>query len=57
VGQEVLELVEDPDKLGYRTIGPFRIVQVHTNGTVTIRRSPTLIDRINIRRIRPFQRQ
>ena len=34
--------------------GPFPVVQVHTNGTLTIRRSPTLTDRVNIRRVRPY---
>jgi hypothetical protein len=29
--------------------GPFIINEVHTNGTVTIRRSPTICERINIR--------
>ena len=33
--------------------GPFKIVKVHTNGTVSIQRSPTILERINIRRIQP----
>ena len=33
--------------------GPFVIEKVHTNGTVTIRRSPTISERINIRRLHP----
>ena len=33
--------------------GPFPIVQVHTNGTVTIRRSTAVCERINIRRLHP----
>ena len=33
--------------------GPFVIDKVHTNGTVTIRRSPTVSERINIRRLHP----
>mmetsp|Transcript_13570 Transcript_13570/g.16453 ORF Transcript_13570/g.16453 Transcript_13570/m.16453 type:complete len:698 (+) Transcript_13570:1112-3205(+) len=33
--------------------GPFRIVSIHTNGTVTIQRSPTVTERINIRRLHP----
>ena len=33
--------------------GPWEIVQVHTNGTVSILRN-TYIERMNIRRIRPF---
>jgi hypothetical protein len=54
VGQDVLELIPKPNKLGHFTKGPYRIEQVHTNGTITIRRSPTLTDRINIRRVKPF---
>jgi transposase InsO family protein len=54
VGQWVLELIPRPTKLGIRTQGPFRVEQVHTNGTVTIRRAPLIIDRVNIRHLRPF---
>ena len=38
----------DPIKLG-----PFRVVQVHSNGNVTIQRSPLVTERVNIRRICP----
>jgi hypothetical protein len=41
-GQQVLELVPDPAKLETRMKGPYRILQVHTNGTVTIERAPGL---------------
>jgi transposase InsO family protein len=53
-GQQVLELVPDPANFEMRTKGPYRILQVHTNGTVTIERAPGLRDRVNIRRARPF---
>jgi hypothetical protein len=33
--------------------GPYPITQVHANGTITIRRSPTVTERINIRRLHP----
>ena len=33
--------------------GPYLITKVHTNGTVEIRRSPTVTERVNIRRIHP----
>ena len=56
-GEYVLELKKDPTKLGIRTTGPYRIEQVHTNGTLTIRRGPGLTDRINIRRLRPYFRR
>ena len=55
-GQEVLLLVPDPDKLEPRAIGPFTIHQVHTNGTVSILRNPHVLERINIRRIKPYRR-
>jgi transposase InsO family protein len=54
VGQQVLEVLYDTDKLGAKTSGPFTIDQVHTNGTITIRRQPHLQERINIRRVRPY---
>ena len=53
---EVLILSYKPDKLEPRAIGPFRIVTVHTNGTVTIQRNQAVTERINIRRIRPYRR-
>ena len=39
-----------------RAIGPFRVTQVHVNGTVTIQRLENVFDRINVRRIRPYYR-
>jgi hypothetical protein len=36
IGDQVLELLPEPNKLGHHTRGPFSILQVHTNGTVTI---------------------
>ena len=43
------------DKLDLSTFpeGPWKITQIHTNGTVPILRN-NYIERINIRRIRPF---
>ena len=41
------------DKLKPTVSGPYSIERVHTNGTVTIRLSPHVQERINIRRIRP----
>ena len=58
VGQQVLILNSDihPAKLDpTSTEGPYEIIQVHTNGTVTIRKSAFVTDRINIRRLRPFR--
>jgi hypothetical protein len=58
VGDEVLILDKNPNrnKLSPLAHGPFVIQQVHTNGTVTILRSPNIYERLNIRRLRPFFR-
>ncbi|MGH7973972.1 MAG: hypothetical protein ACREBR_00500 [bacterium] len=42
-------------KLARRTEGPYEVVRVYINGTVDIRLCPVIIERINIRRIRPFR--
>lgn len=57
IGQWVLELIKTKDggKLAPKARGPYQIAQVHTNGTLTIRRGPAL-DRVNIRNLRPFFR-
>ena len=58
VGQQVLLLnpKEHPGKLEPRaTKGPFTIVQVHTNGMVTLQKTDHTTLRINIRRIRPYR--
>ena len=41
-------------KLSMPKDGPFEIVAAHDNGTVTIRKSAAVTDRVNIRRIEPF---
>lgn len=54
VDELVLLLVTDLQrKLNSPTEGPFKIVQVHTNGNVSIL-CGSVIKRINIRRIKPF---
>ena len=55
-GQEVLKLVYKPDKLEPRATGPYRIARVHHNGTLSIELSPGVIERINIRRVKPYHR-
>ena len=52
-GQRVWLKTVDPTKLGLRTIGPFFIEQVHTNGTITIERRRGVLERVNIRRVVP----
>jgi transposase InsO family protein len=56
VGDEVLLLVYRPDKLEPRAVGPYPVTQVHTNGTLSIELSPGVIERVNIRRLKPYRR-
>ena len=56
IGDEILLREHRPGPLGPRASGPYRIVQVHTNGTITFERMPNVHERINIRRIRPYHR-
>ena len=53
-GDQVFQLAYDPNKLAVVAQGPYRINLVHTNGTITIQRTPTLVDRLSIRRVRPY---
>ena len=41
-------------KMEERFVGPYQVVQVHVNGTVTIRKRRNILERINIRRIKPY---
>ena len=41
-------------KLEERYLGPYQVVQVHVNGTLTIRKRTNVLERINIRRIKPY---
>ena len=43
------------DKLVPSFTGPFEVVQVHMNGTCTIRLSPNQTERINICRLKPYK--
>ena len=53
-GQQVYVINRDiKRKLSPDKSGPFPIVAVHTNGTLTVQRSPTVTERINIRRAHP----
>ena len=56
VGQQVLKLAYKPLKLEPRALsGPHTIEQIHTNGTVTIRLAPHIVERISLRRIKPYR--
>ena len=52
---QVLMLTYKPDKLEPRAHGPYTINRVHTNGTITIQRTPYFEERVNIRRVRPYR--
>ena len=42
-------------KLDYKYKGPFTILQVHTNGNVTLLRKPNISERVNICRLKPYK--
>ena len=46
-------LLTGRDKLDAVYKGPYPVVATHTNGTVSIQLGPELVDRVNIRRIKP----
>jgi len=53
VGDQVLIYTPDPNKMEQPREGPYPVLQVHTNGTVTIQKG-TVTQRYNIRQIVPF---
>ena len=53
-GDDILILTDNPTTLQDRGIGPFRIIQVHTNGTITIQHTPHIVERINICQVKPY---
>jgi hypothetical protein len=55
LGQQVLEKVQDPTKLGVRTECPYTIERVHVIGNLTILQHEAIIERINIRRVLPYR--
>lgn len=55
VGQQVLIKTIEPNKLEARAHGPYPIVQVHVNGTLTVQRTQHVTERINIRRVVPHR--
>lgn len=54
IGDQVLKLTPNPDKLAPRATGPFTIERVHANGTLSIRIAPHTIERISLRRVKPY---
>jgi hypothetical protein len=53
--QMVLKKKWKPKKLGEGTSGPYEIVQLHVNGTVTIQLRPGLTERVSMRQIIPYK--
>ena len=53
--QRVLKKDEKPCKLGKRTSGPYKVLQTHVNGTLTIELRPGASERLNMRRIIPYK--
>ena len=54
VDDRVLKKRHNPMKLVPQTVGPYRVVQTHVNGTVTIELRQDVTECINIRRIIPY---
>ena len=52
-GDEILILTNNPTTLQDHGVGPFSITQVHMNGTITFQHTPHIVERINIRRVKP----
>jgi hypothetical protein len=53
-GQEVLKLVYKPDKLEPRAQGPYDIIAVRSNGTLTIQLNAHTTEHISIRNVKLF---
>jgi len=53
-GDLVLVVEKATGKLRPKTFGPFTIESVHVNGTITIQRAPGIVERLSIRRVRPY---
>ena len=49
-----MKKVRDPNKLDQRWDGPYPIERVHVNGNVTIALKPGVLERIDIRRVKPY---
>jgi hypothetical protein len=56
-GQNVMVKVPNPGKLDQRAVGPFRVHQVHANGTLTIQRNANMQERVNVRQVTPCRNQ
>ena len=54
VGDQVLLIKRGGSKLAAKATGPYPILQIHVNGTITIQRSANVQERVNIRRVKPY---
>ena len=55
VGDEVIVVRYDPTKLQEKLHGPYPIVEIRTNGTVSLQRRPGISESFNIRKLRPYK--
>jgi hypothetical protein len=55
IGERVLFKVFAPKKLDARWHGPYEITRVHVNGTLTIRLNAHAVERVNVRRLKPYR--
>ena len=53
IGERVLIFSPDPNKMEQPRKGPYNIIQVHTNGTVTLQKE-NVTEQYNVRQIVPF---
>ena len=56
VGDEILILLDNPTTLDDHGWGPYSIIQVYANGTVTFQQTMHTTEQINIHCIKPFER-
>ena len=55
IGELVKMLTLDPSKLSEKFKGPYRVVQVNANGTVSLQIRPHITTTVNIRKIEPYK--
>ena len=55
VGERVMKKRHEHNKLDPYWDGPFEITQVHVNGNVPIEIQPGVVERLNIRRLKPYK--
>ena len=54
IGDQIVVVAFKPNALEDQAKGPHTISQVHTNGTVSHMLNEEVIERINVRRIKPY---